>query len=34
MFFNKEIKHMYPCFIAVLKYGFEFGCVWTKSRVG
>jgi len=30
---NKEIKHMYPCFIAVIKYGYEFGCVWIKSRV-
>jgi len=24
---------MYPCFIAVIKYGCEFGCVLIKSRV-
>ena len=23
----KEIKHPYPCFIAVIKHGYEFGCV-------
>jgi len=23
-----QIKHVYPCFIAVIKYWFEFGCVW------
>ena len=25
-----EIKHMYPCFIAVVKYGYEFGCESIK----
>jgi len=28
-----KIKHMYPCFIAVVKYGYEFWWVWIKSRV-
>ena len=31
--FIKEIENMYPCFIAVIKYGYEFGCVYIKSRV-
>jgi len=22
------MKHMHPCFIAVIKYGYEFRCVW------
>ena len=22
-----NLKHLYPCFIAVIKYGHEFGCV-------
>ena len=25
-------KHLYPCFISLIKYGYEFGCVWIKSR--
>jgi len=28
-----EIKLLYPCFIAVIKHGYEFGCVRIKSRV-
>ena len=28
-----EVKLLYPCFIAVIKHGYEFGCVWIKSRV-
>jgi len=33
MGFNKEIKHLYPCFIAVIKYGYEFRWLWIKSQV-
>jgi len=25
--YAKEIKHLYQCFIAVIKYGYEFGCI-------
>ena len=28
----KKKPHMYPCFIAVIKYGYEVGCEWIKSR--
>jgi len=25
--YNQEIKHLYLCFIAVIKHGYEFGCI-------
>ena len=30
---NCEIKPQLPCFIAVITYGYEFGCVLIKERV-
>jgi len=33
MYFNKEFKQLYPCVIVVITYGYDFGCLWIKSRV-
>ena len=33
LIYIKEIKWLYLCFIAVINYGYKFGCVWFKSWV-
>ena len=32
MHYLRNKKHLYQCFIAVIKYGYEFGCVWIESQ--